>query len=262
MQTTIKDGLHLRVPFAEYLKWPFYSQSVLKEGRRSMAHLKAARDGERVKEPTDDMILGTALHCAFLEPEEKIDRVAVWREGVRRGARWEAFKDEHARRIILTESQDEKLEGMLASLRRHPVVRRWDADIEAVECSIVGMVNGLRMKGRCDALTPDPLIDLKKVADGVGYKVQRAAEDFGYHIQAAIYCQLFKRERFMLICVEDEPPYDVCPYEFSPGNLRRGAREAADLIARVLQCEETGCWPGRSDTPIMLEAPAWAEEDE
>lgn len=267
MTCEIADGLHLRVPFADYLRWPFYSQSILKEGRKSMAHLRAAFEGERQKEPTDDMLLGSALHCAFLEPEEKVDRVAVWRNGARRGSAWEAFKLEHAARIILTENQDEKLTGMLASLKRHPEVKHWADRVSLtyhqerswVEVSCVGMVNGLRMKGRCDALTSDPLIDLKKVADAGPHKVQWVVEAYGYHIQASIYCRLFNRERFMMICVEDEPPYDVTPYEFSPGYLRRGKREADELIARVLECEEMGYWPGRSDTPVQLEPPAWAE---
>lgn len=255
------DALHHDVPFPDYLKWPVMSQSTLKEGRKSMAHLRAALDGERVKVPTDDMILGSALHTAFLEPAEVQERVVVWDGAARRGKEWEAFKSEHSQKIILTQSQSAQLNGMVESLRAHPEVRKWTDKIEAVEVSAVGLIHDLRMKGRCDALTGDPLIDLKKVSDGDPRKVVNAAIQFGYDLQAWVYCQLFGRDRFMLITVEDEAPYDVCPYELSPAMLRRGQREASLLIEQVLECKETGYWPGRSTIPVQLELPEWAASE-
>lgn len=252
------DGLHFGVPFFEYLQWPVCSQSSLKQGQKSMAHYRAARDGERTMVPTDAMVLGTAMHTAFLEPDEAAQRIAVWRGGARRGKDWEEFKFAYSTRILLTENQETQLNGMVASLRRHPEVRAWQDKIEDVEVACVGDVCGFKMKGRCDALTAAPLIDLKKVADGSAYKVIRAVEDFGYHLQAWIYCQLFKRERFMLICVEDEPPYDVIPYEFSPAYFRSGERQAKQLIERVMECEAKGEWPGRSSKPVLLEPPQWS----
>lgn len=260
--TERQDGLHYDVPFEDYLRWPVISQSALKEGRRSMAHFRAAVLGERTKTPTDDMILGSAIHTCFLEPRSAQDRIAVWTGGRRFGKEWEAFKAENPGRILLTENQSEKLYGMVQSLRLHPEVRKWSDNIEAVEVSALGAVHGLRMRGRCDALTPDPLIDLKKVADGSAYKVVRSVLDYGYDVQAWVYCQLFNRDRFMLITVEDEPPFDVAAYELSPGFMRRGERIAKELIDDVLMCESTGIWPGRATAPVLLEPPDYAIDDE
>lgn len=255
----LKDGLHFDVKFEDYLHWPIFSQSVVKQGQQSAAHVKAAFDGERVMIPTDAMILGTAMHTTFLEPDEAAERIRVWDGGARRGKEWEAYKLRNADKIILTESQGEKLSGMVASLRRHPAVRKWQEQISGVEVSCIGKAFGLRMKGRCDGLTPDPMIDLKKVASGDPRKVTMACLSFGYDIQAAIYRELFNRDRFILFTVEDKPPFDVCPYEFSAGFLRRGEAEAKRLIAKVIECEQSGIWLGRSVDPVQLECPEWAE---
>ena len=262
IDSRLSDGIHFDVPFEEYLLLPYMSQSTLKEGRRSMAHLLAAMDGDRVKVPTDDMVLGSALHTCFLEPDEAAKRIVVWTKGRRYGNLWKAFKAEHAGKVIITDNQQEQLSGMIASLRLHPEVARWVSGIQGVEVSAIGMVNGLRMRGRCDALTADPLIDLKKVSDGATYKMLRTINEFGYDIQGSIYCRLFERERFMLICVEDAPPYDVIPYELSAARLRKGRREADELIERVLECKASGVWPGRATAPIMLDLQEWETKND
>jgi hypothetical protein len=253
----LSAGLHFDVPFQEYLSWPLLSQSVLKEGRASMSHLKAARDGARVKCATDDMLLGSALHCAFLEPEAMLKKVILWEGGRRYGKSWEAFQEEQNGKIILTEGHYENLVGMVQSLRRHPVVKHWTAHIEAVEVSAVGKIDGVALKGRCDALTPEPLVDLKKVATADPRVITKTVLNFGYHIQAFIYCRLFQRRRFLLICVEGSPPYDVVAYELSAAFLRQGEREAGELLARYKSCLQSGEWPGRSDDIVILEPPEW-----
>lgn len=254
----MEPGIYPNVPFPAYLSWPEPSQSTLKAGTQSMAHLRAALEGERCIEPTDDMVLGSALHVAFLEPGSLTDRVVCWTGGARRGKEWEAFKAEHAHRYILTENQHEKMIGMVASLRAHPFVREWSAKMEGVEVAAVGDVYGLKMKGRCDALTPEPLVDLKKVRNGDPRAFTRAVFDYGYHIQAAIYRRLFNRDRFVFVTVEDEPPFDVVPYELAPAWIRQGEREAEALILGLLHCRATGVWPGRSTEIVTLEVPDWA----
>jgi hypothetical protein len=270
MVTTVKfdntpevtPGLYAGVPFAQYLAWPHMSQSTLKEGRTSMAHLKAAWDEERVLEPTDDMILGSALHVAFLEPETMLDRVVKWSGGARRGGDWKAFSADNAHRIILTDCQYMHLQGMLRSLRKHPEVRRWLSRIEDVEVSCAGELEGVPFKGRVDALSDDPIVDLKKVRSNDPRLIRRAVYDLGYYMQGAIYTRLFKRDRFMLITVEDKPPYDVVAHEVSPIYLGRGWDEARELLGQVSKCLITGHWPGRSDTIQTLDEPTWLSSDE
>lgn len=258
MTSPTENGIYFDIRFADYLKWPFPSQSTLKEGRASPAHVKAAMDRERVKVPTDEMLLGSALHVAFLEPEKLLDSVVKWEGKARRGKEWDAFKDANANKIILTEAMNAKLIRMVQALRRHPRVREWLGKIEHTEVAAIGDVHGLRMKGRCDALTNDPLVDLKKVATCDLGRITNTILTFGYHIQSYIYRTLFNRDKFLLICIEDEPPFDVVPHELSPAFLRMGQSEAESLIERYKECEASGIWPGRCDDVVTVEPPEWS----
>lgn len=257
----MKPGLYENIPFQTYLNWEVMSQSTLKAGMNSMSHLKAALAGERTKVVTDAMQLGTALHCAFLEPELMPDKVVRWDGGTRRGEKWNGFCDEHEGKVILTPIMYEKLVGMVRSLRKHPEIKRWANVIETTELSAVGEVNGLLMKGRADALTPDPLFDLKKTTSTDPRAITNTVLSFGYHIQGAVYRQLFNRDRMILAFIEETPPYDVVPYELSPAFLRLGKKIVDELTTAYLACEKSDWWPGRSDDVVLIEPPDWAVSD-
>jgi len=245
------------VPFDDYLHWEIVSTSVLKEGRKSMAHMKAMFDGTREIIVTDDMDLGSALHCAFLEPELMPEKVVLWEGKRRAGKEWDAFKGEHSDKVILTPGYYEKLQGMTKSLRKHQFVKEWYGRIQDVEVSGQSEWCGVPIKGRCDALTDEPLVDLKKVADGDMRLFRRNAYHFGYHIQAAMYRRIFQRDRFVLLTVEATPPYDVVPYELEADLLHHGETECIRLLQWWKNCCENSRWPGRSDEIQTLDLPEW-----
>ena len=255
--------LHLNMPFEEYRKVKRVSQSTLKHGRTSMRHLKHAMDNPG--ETTDAMRLGSALHCACLEPALMADEVAVWKQR-RAGEEWKAFESDNEHRIILTETQYGLLKGMASALRQHPVFREWIGRIQEVEVSAFATLEGVECKGRTDALTDEPLIDLKSTGDLDIGRFIRTTISLGYDIQGALYTRLFERERFMLLVVESKPPYDVVAFELKQSQLDAGWRGftnryadhvlgAKELLHLYKQCEEQNYWPGRSDELIEVHAP-------
>lgn len=254
----VEPGIHHDIPFAEYLQWPYWNQSALKQAMNSMAHVRNAMDGDRT--PTDDMNLGSALHTAFLEPDELDSRVIEWTGSARRGKEWESFREDHADKVILTEGYYANLLGMVDAMRRHPFVQRWSDRIEAVEVSFVGEVDGLMCKGRIDALTDDPLVDIKKVASADKRLVTNTVMNLGYHIQGALYRRLTGRDDFVILCVEGTAPFDVVPYRMRPDLLALGDAQLDWIIPAVKTCEESGRWPGRHefDCADELEPPSWA----
>jgi len=243
---------------------PECSQSTLKHGLSSMAHLKAAMDKERTIVPTDAMILGSCLHTCFLEPDTAKDRIAVWPEsmGRRFGQKWQTFIECNQNRYIITEAASANLNGMLASLRKHKVVKAWMSRMQGVEVAAFGDIDGFRMKARCDALSDDPMFDLKKTTSCDYESVQRTIIKYGYDIQAAVYRRLFDRERFVCIFVEDEPPYDVVAYELNHQILRRADQIVKTLIVNAKECQKTGVWPGRCDEIVEMELPGWVQDQE
>lgn len=255
-----KIGTYRNVAEAEYRKWPLPSQSQFKAGRASMAHMKAAMEaGDSA--PTDAKRLGSALHVAFLEPKLMLEKVVKWEGAARRGAEWTAFAAEHAHQTILTAPQHAQMVGMVRSLRAHPFVKAWQSKSQDVEVSAIGEYCGVLCKGRCDALTPDPLVDVKKVRSGDLRTFTSDILKYGYHMQAALYRRLFDRERFVLVAVEDRAPYDVVPYELSPSMLKLGDDQLQALVFGYRECLRTGEWPGRSSEIVMVEPPEWAMPD-
>lgn len=253
-------GMYIDIPFTDYLHAPVMSQSTLKEGRKSMLHLKSALDGERFKKVTDDMMLGSALHVCFLEPEQMPERVILWEGGARRGKDWEAFSAEHADKIILTEGYHEKLVGMVKALRSKAAVRGWMSKVQSVEVSAIGDVHGLAFKCRADALTDDPLWDLKKIVSVDDRTINSTIVNFGYHIQAYVYKQVFKRDRFCLGFVEGTKPHDVRVVELSDNWLKLGREETLSLIQAYQHCVKEGRWPGRSEVIEKIEPPSYLLE--
>ena len=90
------------VPFGNYRAAAGVNVSSLKEFNRSPLHFKHAR--ENPKPTTSAMSLGTAAHCATLEPERFAAEFVTWTGGRRAGKEWESFKTDAdaAQRVVLT----------------------------------------------------------------------------------------------------------------------------------------------------------------
>ncbi len=71
----IEPGIYTNVPAEEYFGWEAMNRSTLEHAGRSMLHLHAAMTTPA--ESSDAMDLGTALHCAVLEPDAFSRRYVV-----------------------------------------------------------------------------------------------------------------------------------------------------------------------------------------
>lgn len=260
-ETDYSPGIYHGITFTDYQRWPLMSQSVLKCGKQSMKHLKCALDGQREFVSTDDMLLGSALHTAFLEPAEFPNRVALWEGGRRYGKEWDAYCNENASKVILTQGYHEKLCGMVAALRADRRIQEWAGRVEGVEVSCVGNICGVPFKGRVDAITADPIWDLKKTVKMDDHSINSTIKNFGYHIQAHCYRKLFGRDRFCLAFVEDSPPFDVRVVELSPAWLRIGRDDTNALLGRYLHCVEHNKWPGVSEEIDLIEPPTYLSDE-
>ena len=255
MNPLTDNGTFPHLPLAEYLALPIWSQSTVKEAQKSALHARAAFLTKR--EPTDAMVLASALHAAFLEPDEAKALIVTYEGKVRRGKEWEDFKSLYADKIILTINQTEQLAGMMHAMQANPYIREVSAAIGDIELSAIGEVCGLRMKGRVDALAGDVIFDIKKVTTADPFRFQQAIVSYSYDLQGAVYCELFEAGAFVLIAVEEDPPHDIVPYELSPAMLRNGMRKFERCAAVIRQAEDTGVWPGRSARPILLDPLEW-----
>ena len=251
---------YLDIPFADYRAWPEISQSNVKDGCTSMLLMKHFKNNP--KPQTDAMALGSAVGYAFLEPELLPEKVVLWNGARRAGIEWNEFKDGHKGKIILTKGAYTNLKGMIKALRKHPQIKQWITSDGETEVSRVAEIMGVRIKGRVDKLTGDPIVDLK--SSGEDLDEDRFASHIvkmGYHIQGAIYCKIFDRKRFILGVVESKAPHDVVPYEMDPDLLAFGLREAKMLISSWKYCCEKEYWPGRSEEIVTIGLPKWLKDE-
>ncbi len=230
------------VDFATYRAAAGVNVSSLKELGRSPLHFKHAR--ENPKPTTSAMSLGTAAHCATLEPERFAAEFVPWTGGRRAGKEWDAFKAdaEAAQRLILTEDERDTAlaisdavracpEAMVYLKRGHAEVSmKWQHDEPEME-----------LKGRVDWLTGvdgcDVVVGLKTTRDLRPREFAAQAARLAYHWQWAFYYDGFERitgrkPAMVEIVVESAAPHAVAVYTIGEIVLDLGRDEYREALAQ------------------------------
>lgn len=265
-----------RVPAADYFALPSTNISRLKELRRSPMHYRHALDHPKKTEP---MALGTAAHCATLEPERFRQQFAVWDRmteagamAPRRGQYWDAFCASHAGRTVITPQQGAFANAIAAAVRADPIAARY---LETGEPEVVmtWQMHDRECKGRVDWLTTIDgvpyIVGLKTARDCRHYQFGAAAAKLGYALQWAWYFDGYqtireKQPTMVEIVVESAAPHAVAVYQIPDDILVYGREEYTQLLTRLAECEATDTWPGPQPELQFLTLPSWvyqAEDD-
>jgi hypothetical protein len=213
-------------------------------------------------EPSSAMLLGTAVHCAVLEPERFNSEFTQFL-GVRRGGDWDAFVQANPGKRILKPDDFTACQEIAAAVRRHPVANHLLNAGEAEK--IVAWTDektGLRLKGRIDWYNGLGIVDLKTSYDIDPFRFNMSAAKFGYHAQCAYYRRGLRALGIdapaKILAVETSPPYDVVVYSLSDDDLYAGDQLIDALLTKVIACHEANHWPGRAAGEVPLQLPAWA----
>lgn len=256
------------VDFATYRDAAWVNVSSLKEFSRSPLHYRYAKDNP--KPTTGAMGLGTAAHCATLEPERFAAEFVTWTGGRRAGKEWEGFKAgaDAAQRIVLTEDERDTALAIAQAVRACPqaivylrqghaeVSMKWQHDEPEME-----------LKGRVDWLTAidgcDVVVGLKTTRDLRPREFAAQAARLAYHWQWAFYCDGFERitgrKPLMIeIVVESAAPHAVAVYRIPEHVLERGRQEYRAALEQLAQCEASGVWPGPVVGEVEFDLPGWA----
>jgi len=276
---SIECGIHQGIPFDQYLAIDALSQSAIKAGLRSMAHMRVPP-----KPATDAMNLGTLVHSCQLEPERVANTHVVMDDsGICReigGAKprattkyktwrseWEAV---HEDQEIVSAEDFDKATDMVRSLAEHPVAHRLFGRQGGTEATLVWEcpMTGLRCKARFDALTTDDWPtggDLKTTQDASEEAFVRSIIRYGYHIQAAWYCHGHRvltgtLPNFVIVAVESVPPYAVNTFEIGEDWLVIGTLEYERVLRQYKRCLETGEFPAYAPEIINPSVPKWLKD--
>ena len=262
------------MPRAEYDALSAEHWSTLKHIARSPAHYLHSVLAAHADMDTDALAFGRALHLAVLEPSRCAQEIAVWDGGTRRGKAWEAFAAEHAGLELITRAQRQKIGSMVASISNTTEIAAMLTGGNA-EVSIAwkDADTGLDCKGRLDYVREPSdslkdaggIIDLKTCRDASPDAFGRASLRYGYHGQAAFYCDGLAANSlsgrplpYSIIAIEVAPPYVAQVYRLSEDVIELGREEYRRCLDRVAECKRSGQWPGYSARQMDLQLPKWA----
>lgn len=252
--------LILGMPFDEYRALPGHNFSSLKNLAKSP--LKYQHALQNPMQPTPAMELGSAVHCAVLEPHAFQQRYGLF-DGTKRGAAWENWQHSNPGRIALKPDAWEDVLAMQAMVANVFPLRKGEA-----ETTVTFDVFGEPCKGRIDWLHDDYLLDLKTCADCSPTGFGNASARYMYHAQMAWYRQgVYKATGewldAIIVAIENKAPFECAVYRLSEEALEYGWQECEELMQKLTHCRELDHWQGAVQGVQVLDLPGWytAAED-
>jgi hypothetical protein len=258
------------MPYADYRVVDRMNVSRLKELLRSPLHYRYGLDHPK---QSDALTLGTAAHCATLEPERFASQFAIWDSRTeagamspRRGKAWESFCSAHAGREVITQDQGALAQQIARAVRADPIACEY---LTAGEPEVVmeWHMGGRDCKGRVDWLTTYDgkpcLVGLKSARDCRPFQFGAAAAKLGYALQWAWYHDGYvalkagTSPRMVEIVVESAPPHAVVVYRIPDDVLEYGRDEYMRLLKELDVLEERDTWPGPATEEQILSLPTW-----
>lgn len=266
---SLSHGLHLDIPEDAYHAPDI--QLASKHGLDLIldcpARFKAAFDFGR-KEPTEDQYLGTAFHCAALQPDVYLRTYTVMPDfgptraneelgitpEVGKANKWrrKAWLAENEGKTLLEADQAKTIEGMVAALRADelagPLLER---SLSEVTCRWRDPRTGVECKARADLWCEELALldDLKSSFDASWTGFRFASEKYGYYKQDSMYRRGWAATGhtigvFMFTFIEKDPPYLVAHYEHDPDDIAAGIEANEIALEDLATCLATGEWPG------------------
>lgn len=231
------------------------SCSLMKKLLRSPAHYQASLVAERTETPSQR--IGSAIHCAWLEPARFADEYTVYDD--RRGTKaYKTFEEANPGKIILNSKEMRAVDGASRALEHFQAfpLGQFRAEGQA-EKSIyfTDDVTGLTIRSRPDLMHPSLTLDLKSTDDARPYAFKKQVRRLDYDLQAYICLQAVKRLTgkvlpFAFVAVEIDEPHGVWIHNVVSEEIIESGllkfRRACDTYARAIA---KGVWSSY-DMPV------------
>lgn len=260
MAPACRTGGIVNMPFDAYMTGPELSKSKLWTAHtHSLRHALVARD------PSNAMVMGSATHCAVLEPDTFATRYHRGPDD-RRGLKWKEAIDEYGDRLLTSADYDKAI-AIRDAINSEPDIKRLLSTLDMTEASgfWTDPETGLACRCRPDGYASKMglLVDLKTTRDARVHGFKRSVAEYGYHAQEAFYTDGWRAcgfdvEAFVFIAVETEPPYACCLFELGPQSAEEGRACMRAALAAWAEAEHTGIWPAYPTHVQRLDLPRWA----
>jgi len=274
MNTINKTGIYRDISSYEYHTGSGLGSSHLRELLKSPFHYITSVNLPNKETPA--MKLGTATHCAILEPErfeiEYVEAPVLDKRTKDGKALWAEL--EQSGKIILTSEEYTKVTEMANSVRSHKLASKlisggvseqsiyWFQKVSSLD------VDEIFCKARPDYLKPMKkgyiIVDIKTTQDANINEFQRKAYyKWYYHLQAAHYIRGFesvtgdKVIAFIYLAIESEAPYAISLFKAGDDYLKAGYEKTLELYELYANCVANDKWPGYLEEIQELRLPKW-----
>lgn len=207
---------------------------------------------------TDAMCWGSLVDCLVTTPELYDEEFIV--------SPFDDFRKTEAKEWLAVQKREvikyayyceacKARDMMLFHLARHSVLH---VEKQAHKFAVIEH-DGARynVKALADLLAPDAVHDIKTTGSLEERAIRKTILERGYHVQGALYCDLFERERFVLHFQESSPPYRTRRVDLTVADLEEGRRWYMRAIALWHECVTTDTWPGAELETLTGGLPNW-----
>lgn len=262
----IPTGLIAGMPNEVYHSTDAISKSGLDLVDKSPAHYKF----QPPREPTPAMRVGSAIHCAVLEPDRFDAEYVTAPVKTRREKAYKELVAEHGEGLVLVPSEAEAVRAIQSAALSRPEVKRLAHAPGWNELSAFGVdpETGAKVRCRYDLLARDGFaVDLKKSRNVFPRGFSRSVAAYRYHVQVAFYSDVYYwitgdlLPEFWLIAIEDQPPYTAVPYRLDDMAIEAGRIAYRRNLNTYARCLESGEWPRFEPETDLLTLPDWALYD-
>ena len=206
--------------------------------------------------------LGSAVHCAVLEPDDFDARYVIRPEGIdlrtKAGRAWRS--DVCNGRSMVSETVALCRDSVMANPEARELVESATTEQTATWTD----TTGVECKARLDALCTNEFSDIKTTSKPLD-QFEREVARHMYHGQIAFYGDgahaagmTSSTLASYIIAVETVEPYDCAVFRLPPHIVEAGRRLYRSFLDNWLTCRETGLWPGRYPGMNWLDLPPWA----
>jgi hypothetical protein len=215
------------------------------------------------REESSQMKIGTAIHCAVLEPQRFIE---TYRQipsdiKVRKGKKWDKILDDNPGKIFIKQKEYANAINIKNKLS-YSLIFQETFDPCNVEHSIFFTYDDIYLKSRPDYYNDKYVVDIKKTKSIKYDSFSNSIYTYNYHSQAAMQIDALKcvdgKDRIHLfLAIEENPPHLFKFYQLDNQAIALG-RERYQIAAYIYdKCTETNIWSNQEDEIDIINLPSW-----
>lgn len=296
----MEPGHYPAITNAEYHGGPGISKSHLDViARGDRLYWQAYRNPSRpAREEKDAWTLGSATHCAILEPENFSKEFIVAPEpsedddipkrptkpqlnaakktdlAKRSIDFWAEFDARVKGRMVLSQEHYDLAWTMRDTVATHPkagpLLKRLQANKGAAEQAYyaVDPETGLLLKCKFDYKDASPeALDVKTTRDANPVDFAKHVGDYRYHVQEAFYRKVFKLATgeelgpWTFLAIESTAPHQIGLYDLPRDIVRAAGRVAQENLRRIADGIAMDYWPDPGYSGVItLDLPRWEKK--